>query len=165
MNHNSNRMDYNIEADTTGRKSRGRISLSVPRGHGTSSGKPDPGPAPPGRIKIGKDHHSRIVALKVCRSLWRLRFLYLGGSCPWCQMGKRSTLEFPYRNGGCLCDGTFDIIQISCAVGSRKSADISQESLGEHNACGEWMDMWYVLVAIAFPKYRVGITTGVEISY
>lgn len=59
-------MEFNIEADGTGRKSRGRISLSVPRGHGTSSTKPDSGPVPPGRIKIGKDQHSRIVALKVC---------------------------------------------------------------------------------------------------
>lgn len=61
-----NTMEFNIEADTTGRKSRGRISLSVPRGLGTSSGKPESGPPLPGRIKIGKDHHSRIVALKVC---------------------------------------------------------------------------------------------------
>lgn len=58
-------MEFNVEADGTGRKSRGRISLSVPRGHGTSSAKPDSGPTHPGRIKIGKNHHSRIVALKV----------------------------------------------------------------------------------------------------
>jgi hypothetical protein len=59
-------MEFNLEADGTGRKSRGRISLPVPRGHGTSSAKSDSGPAPPSRIKIGKNNHSRIVALKVC---------------------------------------------------------------------------------------------------
>lgn len=135
-------MEFNIEVDGTGRKSRGRISLSVPRGHGTSSGKPDAAPKPPGRIKIGKDHHSRIVALKVRA----LKDVSLGRSCPWTPDGDIFGEGFWE-----IYDMSLNIKHLLCvygAVGGRKSANFSQKPSREYNIGGEWLDMWYVAMLV-----------------